>query len=177
MYRQAKASTRYKHGWEVPRDYTHGLQHDVQNGANKWRDAIEIEQIKEYQVFKDYGKAVYEKGKVINAPKEYEIIRAHFVFDVKHCGKYKAVADGHLTKEPNEPVYSRVASLWNFRLAIFLAQLNGLQLWIADVGNAYLQALTKEKLYIVTHPEFKELQGHVLVMHKTLYGTRSWGAC
>ena len=45
----------------------------VQNGNNKWRDAIdlEIEQIKEYQVFKDYGKPVYEKGKVINAPKEY----------------------------------------------------------------------------------------------------------
>ena len=47
----------------------------------------------------------------------------------------------------------------------------------ADVGNAYLQALTKEKLYIVSGPEFEELQGHVLVMHKTLYGTRSGGAC
>ena len=28
--------------------------------------------IKEYQVFKDHGKAVYEKSKVINAPKEYK---------------------------------------------------------------------------------------------------------
>ena len=73
-YRQAKASRRYKHGWEVPRDYAHALQLDVQNGNNKWRDAIdrEIEQIKEYQVIKDHGKAVYEKGKVINAPKEYK---------------------------------------------------------------------------------------------------------
>ena len=26
-------------------------------------------------------------------------------------------------------------------------------------------------------PEFEELQGHVLVMHKALYGTRSVGAC
>ena len=26
-------------------------------------------------------------------------------------------------------------------------------------------------------PEFEELQGHVLVMHKALYGTRSGGAC
>ena len=54
-YRQAKASRRYKYGWEVPRDYAHALQHDVQNGNNnKSRDAIdlEIEQIKEYQVFK-----------------------------------------------------------------------------------------------------------------------------
>ena len=60
---------------------------------------------------------------------------------------------------------------------MFLAKLNNLQLWVSDVGNSYLQALTKEKLYIVGGPEFEELQGHVLVMHKALYGTRSGGAC
>ena len=89
-----------------------------------------MEQIKEYQVFKDYGKAVYEKGKVTNAPKEYQTIRVHFVFDVKHCGKFKArlVADGHVTKEPNETVYSGVVSWRNLRLVMFLAELNGLPL-------------------------------------------------
>ena len=35
---------------------------------------------------------------------------------------------------------------------------------------------TKEKLYIVAGPEFEELQGHVFVMYKALYGTRSGGA-
>ena len=60
---------------------------------------------------------------------------------------------------------------------MFLAELNNLQFWGADVGNAYLQALTKEKLYIVGGPEFEEQQGHVLVTHKALYGTRSRGAC
>ena len=129
-------------------------------------------------MFKDHGEVVYEKCKVINAPKNYQMIRVHFVFDVKHCGKFKAslVADGHLTKEPNETVYSGVVSLWHIRLAMFLAELNDLQLWGADVGNAYLQALTMEKLYIVTDPEFKELQGHVLVMYKvfitSFYSTR-----
>ena len=180
-YRQAKASRKYKHGWEVPRDYAHALQLDIQNGNNKWKDAIdlEIEQIKEYQVFKDYGKAVYEKNKITNAPEGHQKIRVHFVFDVKHCGKFKArlVADGHLTKEPMETVYSGVVSIRNLRLAMFLAELNDLELWGADVGNAYLQALTREKLYIVGRPEFEALQGHVLVMHKALYGTRSGGAC
>ena len=180
-YRQAWASRKYKHGWEVPRDNTHALQLNIQNGNNKWKDAVdlEIEQIKEYQVFKDSERTVYEKGQITNAPKGYQKIRVHFVFDVKHCGKFKArlVADGHLTKEPNETVYSGVVSLRNLRLAMFLAELNNLQLWGADVGNAYLQALTKEKLYIVGHPEFEQLQGHVLVMHKALYGTRSGGAC
>ena len=39
------------------------------------------------------------------------------------------MADGHLTKEPNETVYSGVVSLRNLRLAMFLAELNNLQLW------------------------------------------------
>ena len=85
-----KASRKYKHGWEVPRDYAHALQLDTQNGNNKWKDAIdlEIEHIKEYQVFKDDGRTVYEKDKIANAPKGYQKIRVHFVFDVKYCGKF-----------------------------------------------------------------------------------------
>ena len=69
-YRQARASRKYKHGWEVPRDYAHALQLDIHNGNNKWKEAIdlEIEQIKEYQVFKDFGKAVYDKNTITNAP-------------------------------------------------------------------------------------------------------------
>ena len=35
----------------------------------------------------------------------------------------------------------------------------------------------KWKLYIVGGSEFEELQGHGLVMHKALCGTRSGGAC
>ena len=152
-YRQANVSRKYKHGWEAPRDYAHALELDIQNGKNKWKDAIdlEIEQIKEYQVFKDYGRTVYEKDKIANTPNGYQKIRIHFVFDVKHCRKFKArlVADGYLTKESNETVFSGVVSLRNLRLAMFLGELSNLQLWGADVGNAYLQALKKEKLYIV----------------------------
>ena len=87
------------------------------------------------------------------------------------------MADGHLTKEPMETVFSGVVSLRNLKLAMFLAELNNLELWGADAGNVYLQALSKEKLYIVGGHEFEELQGHVLVMYKGLYATRSGGAC
>ena len=58
----------------------------------------------------------------------------------------------------------------NLRLAMVFTELNNLQIWGADVGNASLQALTKGKLYIVNGPEFEELQGHVLVTQKALYG-------
>ena len=33
-YRQAKASRNYEHGWEVPRDYAHALQLDIQAVIN-----------------------------------------------------------------------------------------------------------------------------------------------
>jgi hypothetical protein len=53
--------------------------------------------------------------------------------------------------------------------------LNDLQLWTADIGNAYLEAETNEKLFIVAGPEFEDLEGHVLVFQKALYGLRSSG--
>ena len=48
---KASRSRKYKRGWEVPRDNAHALQLDIQNGNNKWKDAIdlEIEQIKQHQ--------------------------------------------------------------------------------------------------------------------------------
>ena len=46
---------------------------------------------------------------------------------------------------------------------------------IADIGNAFLEAKTKEKLYIVAGPEFEELAGHILVINKALYGLKSSG--
>jgi hypothetical protein len=67
-------------------------------------------------------------------------------------------------------VYFGAVSLRGIRLSVFLAELNELQLWRADVGNAYLEATTKEKVYIVGGPEFASLEGHSLVIYCALYG-------
>ena len=61
-------------------------------------------------------------------------------------------------------------------MIIFLSELNGLDLWGADVSNAYLEAHTKEKVYIVAGEGFGEREGNVLVINKALYGLRSSGA-
>ena len=39
-------------------------------------------QIKEYGVFKDYGKAKWEGKTIINAPFRYQKIRVHFVLQL-----------------------------------------------------------------------------------------------
>ena len=80
------------------------------------------------------------------------------------------MADGHLTPEPIENIYSGVVSLRKLRLVIFLGKLNNLELWGADIGNAYLEVFTDEKLYIVAGPEFQQLEGYILIFLKTLYG-------
>ena len=67
-------------------------------------------------------------------------------------------------------------SLRGFCLVLFLAELNKLELWATDIGNAYLEAFTSELVYIIAGPEFKELEGHVLIISKALYGLRSSGA-
>ena len=179
MVNQAKlrsynTAPRYQYGFEVPRNYAHALRLDERNGNNKWATAVALElgQIDEYKTFKDLG----HKDKV-QAPEGYKKINVHFVFAVKHDGRHKArlVAGGHLTEVPVDAVYSGVVSLRGFRLVLFLAELNGLDTWATDIGNAYLEAETSEKVYIITGPEFGELQGHYLVIHKALYGLRSSG--
>ena len=85
------------------------------------------------------------------------------------------MAGGHLTPDPIDSIYSGVISTRSLRLTIFLAKLNNMKVWATDIGNPYLEATTKEKLYIVAGPEFEELQGHILVIHKALYGLKSSG--
>ena len=129
-----------------------------------------MEQLHEYDTFES-------RGKNTKIPEGYKRIRTHLVFAVKHDGRHKArmVADGHLTDVPLDSVYSGVVSLRGLRLVLFLAELNGLDTYATDIGNAYLEAETKEKVCIVAGEEFGDLSGHLLIIRKTLYGLRTSG--
>jgi len=63
----------------------------------------------------------------------------------------------------------------NIRLLTFIAELNDLEVWATDIGNAYLESYTQEKVYIIAGPEFGDRQGHTLVIRKALYGLKSSG--
>ncbi len=56
-----------------------------------------------------------------------------------------------------------------------MAELNDLDIWATDIDNAYLEAQTQEKVYIIVGPEFGELEGHTLIIFKALYGLRTFG--
>ena len=92
--RQVRRSDVYQFGFLIPKDYKQALQLDEQNGNSKWYDAtkLEMDQINEYKVFQDHGKAQIDpkSRKVSNAPDGYQKIRVHLIFAVKHDGRHKA---------------------------------------------------------------------------------------
>ena len=121
-------------------------------------------------------KVFHSLGKTARVPNGYQEIPVRFVFDVKQTLKRKArlVARGDKTydAEPGAS-YSGVASLRSLRIVCFLAELNNLEITGGDIGNAYLEAYTKEKVCFRAGPEFGALQGHLLVIDKALYGLRT----
>ena len=154
-------------GFLIPRNYIEALEFDKANNSSKWYDATkaELDSIHSYEVFQKHEKAQYDKQKKVNnAPPGYQKIRVHLIFAVKYDGRHKArlVADGHLTPEPVESIYSGVVSLRNLKLVIVLGKLNNHELWGADIGNAYLEAPTEEKLYIVAGPACEDWEGYIL---------------
>ncbi len=62
------------------------------------------------------------------------------------------------------------------RLTLFLSVLNSMQACAADWGNAFLYGKTHEKYYIVSGPEFGELEGRILLMNQSLHGLKTLAA-
>ena len=161
----------YMCGYRVPRNHAEAMALDEENGNKLWYEAEqkELAQIDEYDTFEKHAKGYKPAG--------YKKITVHLVCAVKHCGRHKArlVAGGHLTETPIDSVYSSVVSLRGTRLLTFIAELNGMDTFCTDIGNAYLESYTKEKVYIVAGPEFGERSGHTLVIRKALYGLKTSG--
>ena len=170
---QKQHSIRYKFGLHIPRDYKDALLIDKSNNNTQWQNAIQLEldNIDAHRTFHDLGLGT-------PLPSGYHNIRVHFVFDVKEDGRRKArlVAGGHLTPIPYESVYSSVAALRSLCIAILIGELNGLHLMSGDIGYAYLNSYTKEKVGFVAGPEFGPLAGHTMIVDKAIYSLRSSGA-
>ena len=48
-----------------------------------------------------------------------------------------------------------------------------MELWGTDIGNAYLESYTKEKVCFIAGGEFGELAGHTFMIIKAQYGLKS----
>ena len=173
-YKTSKFLKNIKFGVEVPQSTRHALKIDAEDGKGLWKKAMqtEINQLMEYGTFKVLG----EKEP---APEGYKFIPYHCIYDVKFDGRRKCrlVAGGHMTEPSTEEIFSGVVSMETVRTTFVIARRNGLEVVAGDVGNAFLNGWTKEKVYFRAGPEFgPELEGRILIAIKAIYGLKSSSA-
>ena len=116
-------------------------------GTDFWRKAIkkELRKVKlAWEVRDDLDLNEVRKGKQLVGFTE---IACHMVFDVKmdFTRKARFVGGGHLTDDPTTITYSSVVLRDLVRIALTVAELNGLDVMCCDMGNAYLNAPCREK--------------------------------
>ena len=110
----------------------------------------------------------------------YQQIRCHMIFDIKMYlnfnRKYCCVAGGHTTDMSESITYSSVVYRDSMQMEFMLAALNYLDVFDANINNAYLNAPCREKIWTKSGPEFGSQQGCGILILKALYGLNSSGA-
>ena len=146
---------------------------DKDNKNHAWQDAIK----KELDTLHDMGTWTPLKAGE-RPPKEYTFVPVHWVFDVKFDLRRKArlVAGGNWLDPGAIDTFSGVVSIENVRIAMFLSELNNMELEATDIGNAFLNAEPREKVYTKGVPGFGPLEGKTLIIDKALYGLRGASA-
>jgi len=155
-----------------PKTVEEALEIDRVTKTTFWYDAIQ----KEMKNCRSAFKFLDEDEKV---PIGYKWIKCHLIFDVKmdFTRKARFVAGGHMTNPPAEITYSSVVTRDSVRIAFMIAALNDIDILATDIGNAYLNADPREKVYTTAGAEFgAELKGKYVLIVKALYGLKSSGA-
>ena len=82
------------------------------------------------------------------------------------------MAGGHLIQPAIESLYSGVVYICSIHLILPITELNDLTIYQADIGNAYLEAYTKEKTCFIARREFATfgIEGHILINLKHYMG-------
>ena len=161
----------HKYGIVIPTSVDHARELDRKNGNTLWMDALRKEM---YNV----GIAFEILEEDAPAPRGWNKVTGHLIWDVKMDFTRKArwVLDGHKCPDPEGSTYAGVVSRESVRIALTYAALNSLNVCAGDIRNAYLQAPSSCKDYVICGPEFGiENVGKVALIHRALYGGKSAG--
>jgi hypothetical protein len=166
----------HKFGNELPKSVEHAYRIDKETGTTFWHNAIEKEMKRIHEAMQEFDGDLAEAKRRLTG---YQQISCHMIFDVKMEGlvrKARYVAGGHTTETPKSLTYASVVTRESVRIGFLIAAFNDLEIMSADIGNAYLNADCREKIYFVAGPEFGTKQGKILIIKKALYGLKSSGA-
>ena len=164
-----KYAPQYKFGFCVPNDYREALHLDEEHGTSNGRMRQTLRWSSSRNMSASQTPASMARIHLRKITRRSE--SGLSLFDVKHDGRHKSrLVAGHLTGVPINSIYSSIVSLRGLQMVTFLSELNDLELWATNIGNPYLEALMVECVYIVAGPAFGELEGHMLIIYKVLYG-------
>ncbi|KAL7539628.1 hypothetical protein ACHAWF_006464 [Thalassiosira exigua] len=128
------------------------------------------------QIIKKAKSKYWLRSNKVPALRGYQEISCHIIFDVKTDFTHKArfVANGSTTDTPSALTYSSVVSRDSIRIALLVAVLNDLDIFACDIGNAYLNAPCKERIWFVAgHECGHEIKERVMKLIRSLYGLKS----
>ena len=163
--------TTHKFGIKIPTSIEEAIKIDEENHNRLWRDAIQLEMHNVAVAFE-----VLEEGQ--KAHPGWRKASGNLVFDVKMDFTRKArwVLDGYKSPDPMGSTYAGVVSRESVRIAFTYAALNHLDVCASDIRNAYLQAPSSQKDYVICGREFGlENVGKVALIHRALYGGKAAG--
>ena len=172
---KSRIKTTHKYGIEMPvpgKDVVqHAIDLDRRNGNTLWRDSLAKEMRNLMIAFE-----ILQPGQ--KAPPGWFKATGHIIFDVKMDFTRKArwVKDGYKDPDSTTSSYAGVVSRESIRIVLTYAGLLRLPVIGGDIKNAYLQAPSSEKHFIVCGPEFGiENVGRVALIRRALYGGKVAG--
>ena len=174
--RNKKIVNREKFGIKIPNNVREALILDRINKNNLWAEAMakEMAALNSAKCFKYHpGHHKFDSS--------YQYAPLRMIFDIKKEDfrrKARLVAGGHVVNSTMFESYSSVVQTKSLRLLQTIALNEGLNIITADIGNAFIQAFTNEKIWTRCGSEFGEKAGCVAEISKALYGlstsARQW---
>ena len=165
--KKLKSKRTMKYGIQVLNAVREAFLLDEKNGNTYWRDAmqLEIDSLVEMHCFTFKDRNFVPRG-------VYQKTTLHMVFDVKQDLRRKArlVAGGHLLALVDLPTYSSTVKSISVQLLHVIAHKTKMSQLCGDIGNAYINATTNEKVYARAGPEFGDHEGCIIIIMKALYG-------
>ena len=163
--------TTHKYRIKILTEVEHTKELERQNNNTMWMNALARE-------IYNIGVAVEVLDEGQKAPNGWKKVTGHLVWDIKMDFMRKArwVLNGHKTPDTVGSTFAGVVSRECVQITFTYAAFNRLDVLAADIRNAYLQAPSSQKDYIIYGLEFRiKNVGHVALIHRAWSGGKSVG--
>lgn len=156
-----------KYGIIIPRSYKHCVELDITNGNTLWQTAVknEIAALINHECFEF-------KSKRFKPNKNYQFAPLVLNFELKQDFRRKArlVIQGFKVDPCDLSTHSTVVKGVLVRLLDVIAHQDNHKFLYGDIGNAFIQAQTQEKVYTICGKEWGDYYKCKAIIKRALYG-------